>query len=105
MRSAILMTILALSLTVWSFSASAQRVQDGSYSTIAYINDDGRVQNSSYSTIGYIQKDGRVQNSSYSTIGYIQGDGRVQNSNYSTIGYVKGVPMRWAALYFFFKFF
>ena len=32
-------------------------------------------------------------------------DGTVRNSNNATIGYAKGVPVRYAALFFFFDFF
>ena len=113
-------SIFTIMICLASMSVFSQRLQNGSYSTIGYIDKDGRVQNSSYSTIGYFGDDGRVENSSYSTIGYVK-DGRVQNGSYSTIGYVKGgrvenssystigyydesIPVEWVAGFFFFFF-
>ena len=67
-------------------SSYAQRIQDGSYRTIAYIKSDGT-----------------VQDGSYRTIGYVKGNGTVQDGSYRTIGYTDGVPYRWAAWFFFFR--
>lgn len=60
-----------------------------------------RIENSSRSTIAYIQADGRIENRSRSTIGYVH-DGRVENASRSTIGYYSGVKAEWVAYYFFF---
>lgn len=79
---------LLLALTVlcgFSLGASAQTVKNASYQTVAYIKSDGTIQDGSYRTIGYIKSDGTVQDSSY-----------------RTIGHADGVPMKWAAFYFFF---
>ena len=46
-----------------------------------------------------------LRNSSNSTIGKIESDGTVRNGSNSTIGYAKGVPVRYAAVFFFFDFF
>ncbi len=73
-----------------STSSYAQRVQDGSYRTIAYIKSDGTVQDGSYRTVAYIKSDGTVQDASYRTVGYIKSDGTVQTGSYRTIGYIKG---------------
>ena len=63
-----------------------------------------RIENSSRSTIAYIQADGRIENSNHSYIGYVRDDGRVENSNHSCIGRVDGVSREWAAAFFFFFF-
>jgi hypothetical protein len=46
-----------------------------------------------------------VRNSNNSVLGRVCADGTVRNSNNSVIGYAKDVPVRYAALYFFFKVF
>ena len=61
-----------------------------------------RVTNSSYQTVAHIKSDGTIQDASYRTIGHIKDDGTVQDSNYRTIGHAEGIPMAWAAWYFFF---
>ena len=45
----------------------------------------------------------RISDSGYRTTGYIKSDGTVQDSSYRTIGHASGIPMFWAAIYFFFK--
>ena len=77
-------------------------VQDGSYRTIGHIKSDGTVQDGSYRTVGHIKSDGTVQDGSYRTIGHIKSDGTVQDGSYRTIGHASGIPMKWAAMYFFF---
>lgn len=96
-------TIQDSSYKTLGYIKSDGRIQDASYKTIGYLKDDGRVQDSSYRTVGYIKDDGRVQDASYRAIGYVKKDGTVQDASYRTIGYAKGIPMRWAAFYFFFK--
>ena len=63
------------------------------------------LRNSSNSFIGKIESDGTVRNSSNSTVGKIEKDGTIRNSSNSAIGYAKGVPVKYAALFFFFDFF
>ena len=63
------------------------------------------MRNSNNSTLGTIQSDGTVRNSNNSVLGRVCADGTVRNSNNSVIGYAKDVPVRYAALYFFFKVF
>ena len=67
-------------------SASAQTIKDASYRTVAHIKSDGTIQDASYHTIGHIRNDGSIQDASY-----------------HTIGHASGIPLRWAALYFFFS--
>ena len=62
-----------------------------------------RIQDASFRTVGYIKNDGTVQDSSYRTIGHVKSDGTVQDSNYRTIGHASGIPMKWAAFFFFFS--
>ena len=76
---------LILFLALAAVSASAQMVQDASYRIVAHIKSDGTIQDSSYRVIGHVKSDGTVQDASY-----------------RIIGHTKGVPMEWAALYFFF---
>lgn len=45
----------------------------------------------------------RVTNGNYQTVAYIKSDGTVQDGNYRTIGHADGIPMKWAAFYFFFS--
>ena len=49
----ILMLLLASLLLMTGIEARAQRIENGSHSTIGYINSNGRVENGSHSTIGY----------------------------------------------------
>jgi len=98
----ILTLLLASLLLMTGIEARAQRVENGSHSTIGYINSNGRVENGSHSTIGYFStsrfengshstigyyNSGRFENGSHSTIGYFN-SGRVENGSHSTIGYV-----------------
>lgn len=62
-----------------------------------------QITDSGYRTVGYIKSDGTIQDSNYHTVGYVKSDGTVQDSNYRTIGYARGIPLKWAAFYFFFK--
>ena len=77
--------LIAFALCV-SFSALAQTVTDSSYRIVAHIKPDGTIQDSSYRTLGYIRKDGSVQDASY-----------------RIIGHADGIPLAWAAFYFFFS--
>ena len=78
-------------------------IQDASYRVVGHLKSDGTVQDASYRVVGHIKSDGTVQDSSYRVIGHVKSDGTVQDSSYRVIGHTKGVPMRWAALYFFFR--
>ena len=97
----LLMTLFLVCGT--AYSATAQRVTDSSYRTVANIKSDGTIQDASYRTVGHIKSDGTIQDSSYRTIGHVKSDGTVQDSSYKTIGHAKGIPMQWAAFYFFFS--
>lgn len=77
-------------------------IQDASYRTIGHLRKDGTVQDEGYRTVGHIKKDGTVQDGSYCTIGHIREDGTVQDASYRTIGHAGGIPMEWAAFFFFF---
>ena len=44
----------------------------------------------------------RVTDSGYRTVAYIKADGTIQDESYRTIGHADGIPMKWAAFYFFF---
>ena len=62
-----------------------------------------QITNASYRTVAHISKDGTIQDASYHTIGHIRDDGTVMDASYHTIGHAKGIPLAWAALYFFFS--
>ena len=78
-------------------------VQDASYRTIGHLKSDGTVQDESYRTVGHIKDDGTVKDSNYRTIGHVKSDGTVQDSSFKTIGHAGGIPMKWAAFFFFFS--
>ena len=91
-------------------TASAQRITNSSYQTVAQIKADGTIQDASYRTVGRIKSDGTVQDASYRTIGYLKSNGAVQDASYRTVGHIKDdgtvqddLPMRWAAFFFFFS--
>ena len=52
--------------------------------------------------IGYLNAQ-TIRNSNQSVMATISPNGDVRNSNNSLVGYAKGVPMKYAALYFFFN--
>ena len=60
------------------------------------------VKDASYRTVAHIKSDGTVQDASYRTIAHIKSNGTVQDASYHTIGHADGVPLKWAAYYFFF---
>ena len=63
-----------------------------------------RLQNGSYSTVGYIKSDGTVQDGSYRTIGHIKSDGTVQDGSYRTIGHAdSSLRQEWIAWFYFFR--
>ncbi len=80
-------------------------VRDGSNRSIGKIESDGTVRDRSNRSIGKIESDGTVRDSSNRSIGKVESDGTVRDSSNRTLGTAKGVPMRYAALYFFFDFF
>jgi hypothetical protein len=71
---------------------------------IGYIKEDGSVTDESRKIVGYIKQDGTIHDPSNKIIGYIKSDGTVQNQNKEIIGYAKDIPVKWAAVYFFFLF-
>jgi len=42
-----------------------------------------------------------VKNAGYQTVAHIKADGTIQDASYRTIGHADGIPLRWAAFYFF----
>ena len=96
-----ILLLLVLSLGFLSV-AQGQTIRNASYQSVAHIKSDGTIQDASYRTIGHIKKDGTVQDSSYRTVGHIREDGTVQDASYRTIGHAGGIPMEWAAFFFFF---
>ena len=80
-------------------------IRDSNNHLLGKIESDGVIRNSNNSYLGKVESNGVVRNSNNSTLGKVESDGTVRDSNNHTIGYAKGVPMRYAALYFFFNFF
>ena len=85
MKRILFLMIASLLLLAGVETRAQSRLENGSHSTIGYINSNGRVENGSHSTIGYISN-GRVENGSHSTIGY----------------YPNNVKKEWVAFFFFF---
>ncbi len=83
MKKFLLLTLASLFLLT-GIEARAQRIENGSHSTIGYLSGN-RVENGSHSTIGYISN-GRVENGSHSTIGY----------------YPSSLKTEWVAFFYFF---
>ena len=71
---------------------------------IGYIKDDGTIQDETHKTVGHVGNEGIIKDGDQKTIGYIKIDGTVQNQNNEIIGYAKNIPVKWAAVYFFFLF-
>ena len=78
--------VFVLCLFALSTGAYAQRVTDSGFGTIAFIKSDGTIQDSGFKVIGHFKENGTIQDSSF-----------------RVIGHADGIPMRWAAWYFFFK--
>ena len=78
--------VFVLCLFALSTGAYAQRVTDSGFGTIAFIKSDGTIQDSGFKVIGHFKENGTIQDSSF-----------------SVIGHADGIPMRWAAWYFFFR--
>ena len=45
----------------------------------------------------------QITDSGYRTVAHIKSDGTIQDAGYRTIGHAKGIPLMWAAFYFFFS--
>ena len=73
------------------------------YTKRRIISFSATVEDASYRIVGHIKPDGVIQDASYRVIGHVKTDGTVQDASYRVIGHVKGIPMEWAALYFFFR--
>ena len=82
MKRFVLFLLLALSVSVSGFGQT--------------------IRNTNHSAVAKIDHDGTVRNSNNSTLGKVESDGTVRDSNNHTIGYAKGVPMKYAAVFFFF---
>lgn len=79
-----LLIILALALAA-SALAGDLRLEDGSFSTLAYIRESGRIEDDSFQTLGYIREEGtRIEDAEYNTLGYID-DGIIENAEYEEI--------------------
>ena len=80
-------------------------IRDRSNRSLGKLESDGTVRDRSNRSLGKIESDGTVRDQSNRTLGKVESDGTVRDSSNRTLGTAKGVPMRYAALYFFFDFF
>ena len=80
-------------------------IRDSNNHLLGRISSNGDVRDSNNSYLGKIESSGFVRNRNNSTLGKVEADGAVRDSNNHTIGYARGVPMRYAAIFFFFHFF
>ena len=71
--------------------------------TIGRIMNDGRIMDRSNMMIGKVESDGYVKDRSNMTVGRIKPDGYVVDRSNMTIGRAKGIPITYAAVYFFFN--
>ena len=82
-----LLIILALTLAA-SALAGDLRLEDSSFSTLAYIREDGRIEDDAFQTLGYIRDEGedgtRIEDAEYNTLGYID-EGEIENAEYEEI--------------------
>ena len=51
----------------------------------------------------YISQRPAEQDASFKVSGYFKKDGTIQDSSFRTIGHADGIPMKWAAYFFFFQ--
>ncbi|HRY62066.1 MAG TPA: hypothetical protein P5266_07670, partial [Candidatus Fermentibacter sp.] len=77
-----------LFISIASVSAGDLRLEDESFSTIAYIREDGRIEDASFCTLGYIRDESRIEDASFSTLGYIR-DGRIEGPGFNTMYYLE----------------
>ena len=80
-------------------------IRDSNNHLLGKIGSNGDVRNSNNSYLGKVESNGVVRNSNNSTLGKVEADGTVRDCNNHTIGYARGVPMKYAAVFFFFNFF
>ena len=78
-------------------------IMDRSNMTIGRIMNDGRIMDRSNMMIGKVESDGYVKDRSNMTVGRIKPDGYVVDRSNMTIGRAKGIPITYAAVYFFFN--
>ena len=77
-------------------------VRDASNRYLGKIEADGTVRDKSNFSIGKIESNGTVRARNNFALGKVDSDGAVRDTSNRIIGYAKGVPMRYAALFFFF---
>lgn len=80
-------------------------VRDNCNRYLCKIESNGTVRDRHNSCMGKIEDDGTVRNCNNTMLGKVENDGTVRNRNNHALGSAKGVPMRYAALFFFFDIF
>ena len=69
------------------------------------MESDGDIRDHNHSYLGKVESNGTVRNRNNSYLGKVENDGTVRDNNHRVMGYAKGVPVRYAAVFFFFNFF
>jgi len=80
-------------------------IRDCNNHLLGKIGSNGDIRDRNNSYMGRVESNGVVRNSNNSTLGKVENDGTVRDSNNHTISYARGVPIRYAAVLFFFNFF
>ena len=96
-----LFAILLFALCI-NVTGLAQELRNSSHAVVAKIERDGTVRDKSNFRIGKIESDGTVRDKSSFVVGKVASDGTVRDASNRIIGHAKGVPVRYAALFFFF---
>ena len=84
-------------------SIARGEVCDNSNRYLGKVESDGTVRDRNHAFRGKIESNGTVRGQNNFMLGKVDSDGAVRDTSNRIIGYAKGVPMQYAALYFFFE--
>jgi len=97
--------LLVVTLLMLCTAGYTQDLRNSSNMLVGKIEKDGIIRDRSNMSIGKVDGDGVVKDKNNMLIGRVKSDGTVVDRNNKTIGYAKGIPMRYAAVFFFLKMF
>ena len=80
-------------------------VRDRNNMLVGRIGTNGSIRDKNNMMIGKVESDGTVRDRNNMMVGKVKQDGTVIGRNNMTIGYAKGVPVTYAAVFFFFNLF
>lgn len=80
-------------------------VRDKNNMLVGRIGTNGSIRDKNNMTIGKVESNGTVRDHNNMMVGKVKQDGTVIGRNNMTVGYAKGVPMAYAAVFFFFNLF